>query len=315
MSERIDFNHVKTEATGKWSGILESLGIKVGDGNHTECPICQKPKFRYDNRDNRGGWVCVCGAGDGWKLITETLNVDFATAVEMVAPLIGIVAEDKNAKPKEKTITADRAREIFKGSVKADHGNPAGLYLRNRGLNACPETLWYNPSLFHVKARSNYPAMVACVTNKGGQVSGLHQTFITVSGAKANVKETKLVTSNIEKIDLTGRAIRLFPPEHGCLGIAEGIETALAAYEMHGIPTWAAVNANWLIGWEPPEGIPLRKIYIFGDNDLSFTGHSSAYQLANKMTVRRKIEVEVMIPEKAGNDWLDDFNERSRGNG
>jgi putative DNA primase/helicase len=310
MAERIDFNQVKTEANGRWTGILESLGIKVGDGNHTECPICQKVKFRYDDK-GRGCWICVCGAGDGWKLITEVLNVDFVTAVEMVVPLIGVV-EKTSLNPEKKTISKEKARKIFDGAVRAAHENPAGLYLRNRGLIACPETLWYHPAMFHVKARASFPALVACVTNKGGQVSNLHQTFLTLAGAKANVKEPKMLTYNFDKIDITGRAIRLFPPEHGCIGIAEGIETALACYEAHGIPTWATTSANWMIGWEPPEGIPIRKVYIFGDNDTSYTGQSAAYQLANKLTVRRKVEVEVLLPGKIGTDWLDEFVAREK---
>jgi putative DNA primase/helicase len=51
-------------------------------------------------------------------------------------------------------------------------------------------------------------------------------------------------------------------------------------------------------------------VFIFGDNDKSFTGQSAAYQLANKLTVLRKMEVEVLIPDGVGTDWLDELNAR-----
>jgi len=305
---RIEFEKIKDEARGRWRGIFAHLGIEVGDGRHTICPICQKAsKFRCDDKTGAGEWICTCGAGDGLKLIMEALNVDFVTAVEMIIPIVGIV--EPTEREEKKTFSAEQARKIFVGAVRASHQNAAGQYLRNRGLRACPETLWYHEKMWNVHSKTHLPAMVACVTNKSGQVTNLHQTFLTPDGQKAGIEKPKILTMNFDKTDPTGRAIRLFPPEHECVGIAEGIETALACYEMHGIPTWAAVSASWMIGWEPPEGIPLRKVYIFGDRDNSFTGQAAAYQLAHKLKVRRKIDVEVQLPPEG--DWLDEHVKRT----
>jgi putative DNA primase/helicase len=312
MADRIDYDTVKREAVGRWIGIYASLGIDVGsEGRYTTCPLCgKKDKFRMDNKDGKGTWVCVCGAGDGWKLVQETHNIGFVAAMELVAPIIGAV-EVQEVKEKKSNFTKEKARKVFEGAFKADRGNPVGLYLKNRGLDLCPSTLWYHPAMMDEKQK--LPAMVACVTTKAGEVSAMHRTFLTLDGKKANVDPVKKLSPNIAGVkNIKGSAIRLFPPAHEVLGVAEGIETALACYGVHGIPTWATVSAVGMIGWEPPEGIPLKKVFIFGDNDKSFTGQSAAYQLANKLTVLRKVEVEVLIPDGVGTDWLDELNARKQ---
>jgi len=92
-----------------------------------------------------------------------------------------------------------------------------------------------------------------------------------------------------------GGVVRLFPiAEH--LGIGEGIETAVAAAQIFGIGTWAAISANGLEAWQPPQSV--RKVTIFGDNDQNFTGQRAAYALANRL---RLAGLEV----RAGTDWCD----------
>jgi hypothetical protein len=44
------------------------------------------------------------------------------------------------------------------------------------------------------------------------------------------------------------------------LGIAEGIETALAASILFDIQVWAALNANRLAVWQPPDS--MREVVI-----------------------------------------------------
>jgi Toprim domain-containing protein len=75
---------------------------------------------------------------------------------------------------------------------------------------------------------------------------------------------------------LSGAASRLHPVKDGTLGIAEGWSSALAAFELFGVPTWSAISAGNLKFFAPPPEV--RHLIIFGDNDKNFVGQAAARQ-------------------------------------
>jgi hypothetical protein len=99
---------------------------------------------------------------------------------------------------------------------------------------------------------------------------------------------------------LAGASIRLAKPRAGRLGIAEGIETALAASLASGVPTVAAYCANALAGflW-PPE---VQALVIFADNDKA--GRKAADTLRPR-ALRAGLRVNVVTPSDEGADWCD----------
>jgi putative DNA primase/helicase len=97
-----------------------------------------------------------------------------------------------------------------------------------------------------------------------------------------------------------GSAVRLYP-HNGALGIAEGIETAIAASELFKVPVWAALTESRLKTWEPPADV--HTVYIFGDNDENLVGQSAAFALAKRLGQKRIVKVE--IPPSLGQDWND----------
>ena len=89
------------------------------------------------------------------------------------------------------------------------------------------------------------------------------------------------------------------------LGIAEGIETALAARCASGVPTVAAYSAGALAGWQWPPS--LRRLVIFADAD------PAGAEAADKLRQRARaagLSVNVMTPTTPGTDWCDTWASR-----
>jgi len=114
---------------------------------------------------------------------------------------------------------------------------------------------------------------------------------------------------------LQKRGLGVTSPGHGplfkpadVLGIAEGVETALACYKLFGIPTWAALSADNLKMFEPPGDI--AGLHIFADNDASYAGQTAAFTLAQRL-IAKDLPAEVHIPDTVDTDWLDVLRGRS----
>ena len=96
--------------------------------------------------------------------------------------------------------------------------------------------------------------MVAIPRRSDGRpVGGIHRTFLLEDGSGKAPAGKKMLGS------VADGAVRLFPiGDDGHLGIAEGIETALAAQAIFGVPVWAALSADGVARWQWPADVQAR---------------------------------------------------------
>ena len=130
-------------------------------------------------------------------------------------------------------------------------------YLAARGLRTAPGVLRGHRRLAYLEDRrfvGNFPAMVAPVVGPDGSLQSVHRTYL------ANVSARKKLMPAVDTVK--GAAVRLFTPTDE-LGIAEGIETAIAVHELFGTPTWAAISAVGIDTFVPPASV--RRMIIYAD--------------------------------------------------
>lgn len=285
---------------GQWPGILKALGVEdwILSGKHGPCPGCGgKDRFRFTDHDGAGLYVCnQCGPGNAMKLLQLTQGLDFATAAREVERVAGTL---ERYEPEQKDGT-ERLRKIGKGLVAAKHCQPVVRYLSNRGLTVTPG-LKAHPRLSYFedgKRVGRFPAMVGIVKAPDGSGVTMHVTYVD-QGQKAEVRSPRKILPLAAGTSMHGAAVRLMPYTD-TLGIAEGIETALAASSIFKIPVWAALSSSGLKSWTAPEGIKIR---VFADNDAAFGGQEAAYALAHRLAVNGT-DVEVLIPARVS-DWND----------
>lgn len=289
-------------AQGKWKGILSHFGVdeRFLQNRHGPCPVCDgKDRYRFDDKDGNGTYYCnACGAGTGMDLLMKIKGWDFSEAAKEVDKIIHNVQPVEQPKKKDPRI---RLRKIQEELLPVTGINPVSLYLKSRNLPHS-EQLMYHPGLpYYDSGRfvGKFPAMVAKVLSPAGNPLTYHVTHLTAQGDKAPVSSVKKILTPVANIN--GSAVRL-ASYYKVLGVAEGIETALAVMRDYKVPTWALLNANNMESFIPPDDS--ARIIIFADNDESFTGQKSAYALANKLALKG-YEVEVRVPEWAGTDFAD----------
>jgi putative DNA primase/helicase len=299
-------------AVGQWRGILAAVGLpaRALANKHGPCPMCGgKDRFRFDDKNGRGTWICSqCGAGDGVTLVMQFLGLPFKDAVQRIDAHIG---DAVIYTPKGLPAAADDAKRreiqtLWARSQAIELDDLAGRYLLNRtGLSVFPSALRFVADERYVEVGqrpSFHPAMVAKVDPSddaaaAGERAAIHRTYLSTVGGKADVGSPRKMLGTMP----SGAAVRL-APAGDVLGIAEGIETALSASILFNVPCWSALNAGLLEAWTPPAGV--STVFVFGDNDASFTGQAAAYKLAQRL-MAKKIDAIVEIPPVTGQDWND----------
>lgn len=175
----------------------------------------------------------------------------------------------------EKAKRAERrkqsAGEVWKETVPLA-GTHGEAYLVARGLPPVSEWPWnpdetirFHPSLdFEPDSDvGRFPAVVGRVQSAFGDGAAVWQIFL----AKDKPQKADLTPSpKIGRGPAAGGAVRIggFAPH---IGIAEGMETALAAWVLEGFrrPVWATLSTSGMTAFEPP--MDVERITIIPDGD------------------------------------------------
>lgn len=319
---------------------------------HVACPRHDgMDGFRLfkDFKEN-GGAVCnSCGSGRGWKdgyavlsWVKQWDNKETIRQVAALAASMGWLASDDSSVPKsslnqppidpqqpKETPEWNRAKEAkimttWKHALPASHALalPLRRYFEKRGLQLrhIPPTIRFVPLLDYYEQKegsdnwvktSEHPAILSPLVQLDGRMVTLQRIYITEAGDKAAVPAAKMRMSPPLAGASSGTAVRLFQPGK-TLGLAEGIETALAVHLATGIPMWATTSAGLLEVVEIPEHV--ESVLIWADLDKSNAGQHAASKLADRMARLGKNAVVFLppgpIPEgKKGVDWEDVYNQ------
>jgi len=263
-------------------------------------------------RHNRG--MCRCPAHDDR---TPSLSVSLGRHAILFHCFAGCSNADVIAALARHGV---RARELFDGSgnqlperVVAARGDRAACrlwrdavalkdslaaqYLRNRGIDLTPADLRYHARTpLGPRGEVQFlPAMLAAVRTDLGVIA-VHRTFLDPN------------TGWLEPMDCPKRAlgslgvgaVRLSGPSAGRLGLAEGLESALSAMQLFGLPCWATLGNERFGLVAIPESV--RELHLFVDHDaggrLAEQRAREAYALEGRRIVTRR-------PDRRGEDWND----------
>ena len=279
---------------------------------------------RFATSDRRGddaGWCKLFddlrgGVFGCYRLgVSETwIAADRATMTreQRAAMARQVMAATTQREAEQRRQWADNARriaQVWAQCVPLVPGDPVSLYLKRRGF----AVVWPLPAVLRLHRALPYwhgadklgtfPAMVAPIIAPDGRTVALHRTYLSADGRKADVPSPRKLTGAAGA--LAGASVPLHKPASGRVGIAEGIETALAAWCASAVPTMAAYCAGNLAAWQWPAGV--QRIVVFADNDRA--GLEAADTLRQRARTAG-LSVKVMTPTTPGTDWCDVWRQR-----
>lgn len=345
-----DKEDVRSRANGKWGQIISSIipqladAIDAGHKKKVACPFhdgATQSNFRVlPDFERSGGVVCnTCGVkSDGFATLVWA-GLSFDEAVRKVNDWLGGYAASLTPAEIERQQKAMELRRI-KAQVEQERQDkyyrrrlnkvwgeavrlddpaalPARLYFNKRGLTNMaefPPDLRFHPSMKYLDAEKKtlgyWPTILARLTDPAGRPVSILRIFVERNGDKPRLPERKKLMSAPSTNVLQGAAIRLTPVSP-ILGVAEGVETALAVKAIHGINCWSTFSAQLMESFIPPPGV--QKVLVFADKDMNGRGENAALKLVERlwssgvMAGIRMPEDDIPAGEK-GFDWLDWLN-------
>jgi|GEM_PF-1895541 len=279
-------------------------------GNQTtgmcRCPAHDDEKPSLKVCDGRKGVLVRCYAGCEQDAVIAALKnkglwkptpvIDQGKLFKRKSKRAHSLTDSKESPEEEKAERVRRALCILRTAREPKAGEVE--YLKNRGIDKVPENaLILSANDSNRLTGKRFPALVFPVANADGRLLGCHLTWLDKD------RKTKLDTDSPRRMfgPIKGGFVQLGRPiRNKPLIAAEGIETALSASQITGLPVIAAMSASNLQCVTVPR---CKELIICGDNDNA--GRKAAKALARKLSVEGKRVVRIAIPYGAGDDWND----------
>jgi putative DNA primase/helicase len=298
------FNTIE-RAQHRWREILPQLGVdtrfitkKAGP-----CPICGgRDRFCFDDKNGVGTYFCRrCGAGTGVMLLCKLHGWDHKTACDKIDEIIGQDGNQTAPQTRAADPANEKARRLYRirrTLSEACDERVVAAFLKSRRLAVTSSALRGHPACPYFEDGTlvgRFPAVVAPILADDGS---LESAALIYSAAAPEPHKKFLPKVNT----INGAAVRLYEPENGHLGLAEGIATAMAARQLFGVPTWAALSATGVKTWQPPPDITW--ITVYADNDEHHVGQLAAHDLAHRLHAAG-LKTDVVTPNVVGADFAD----------
>lgn len=269
--------------------LVEQLGGRwTGAGGMCRCPAHDDRTPSLSVRPGRSRLLFHCFAGCATREIIKALDAN-----RLIAPAAPATRPDSRRAPGDAALRA-AAKRLWE-SARDIAGTPAADYLEARGLETGSGALRFHRRTPHgPRPLTRFrPALIAAVRDETGLVA-VHRTFLRRAGGAIDPRPAGRAALG----RLGGGAVRLVGGGPR-LGLAEGIETALAATALSGLPCWATLGTErFALVALPPE---TRELVLFLDND---TGGRRAEALA-RAAFGKACAIEARYPCGAGQDWND----------
>lgn len=242
--------------------------------------LCPGP--HHSRRDRSLSILFDASAPGGFTLHSHAGD-DFGTCRDFVRDRLGLSAQvdpkfkvegDGETPPPSVSDRTALALRIWK-EARQPAESPVARYLAGRGLDLVDdihEVLRFHPACPFAGDRTR--AMVALVRNiVSNEPQAVHRTALSLDGQKVEVNgKDRLALGSIR-----GGAVKLTADEEvtNCLGIAEGVETALSLRclpEFGASPVWSLLNAGGIASFPALPGIEC--LWIAVDDDPAGRGAS-----------------------------------------
>lgn len=297
------------------ASIIEALGGNPHSGM-CRCPAHDDNTPSLHVSEKNGRLLVKCHTGCSQEAVIGALRGMGLWPDKGQTPRTPERPSDADETAFEKYEQFHEAFVILRAAAQANAGTPAS-YLKGRGISSVPRSVMLLPASATRRlagkrlwpsgpavrlAHGGFPAMVLPVISRDG-IQGAHVTYLDKSG------KTKLAARERQR--------QLFGPAKGgyaLLGVsdpsqpllvAEGVETALSASEITGVPAIAVLSSGNMAKVTPP---PCSEIIICADNDASGNGQKAAITAAGKWVAEGHV-VRLALPDRPDGvekyDWND----------